>query len=183
MTAKVVKLADFEARRASAPAPTHREDGDLLLPLESRDFRGQMFFWPDSRLDEREFNRVLRYCGVQTVIDLRDEPLLGSTKSLHLARCAELDRWGIDLLRIGPFLRFAKNKSTLSFHVKEEFLKALSERRGILDKISKSQELGAVLIIHREDDDRLPIFLRACEFLGVENNKHLTVVSTQKRAK
>jgi hypothetical protein len=156
MSVKVVHLSDV--RRVARKAVEQR------LPLEPKDFAGHVAIWPESRLEDPRFDRTLRLGGVQTIIDLRDLPSLGTTPSLHLRRCDLLERWHIRFVRLGGLLAQVEHDALMPFEEPQLFLRALRAQE---HSLRECWTRGAVLIIYPDNNRRLDIFKAALVSLGL----------------
>lgn len=166
MNATVVRLAGSR-RRPDPWAGRGKCPIEPTLPLDPKDFAGRLVYWPESRVEEHVFDRVLRLGGVQTIVDLRDDPLLGGLRSLHHLRCHAIDRWCIGYFRLGPLFIKAERAALLPFEVSRLFVANLSVDVRLSAALRERPKLGAVVVIFPEDGARLQIFLNACRSLGL----------------
>ncbi|GEO80623.1 hypothetical protein [Pararhodospirillum oryzae] len=139
----------------------------LSLPLEPRDFVGRVWYCPARALDTNRFDRLVRLQGVQTLVDLRDTPVLGPARARHRARCASLARWEIAYLRLDGLLRRAEATGLAPFEVPGVLADLLQADAPRLEALREASGHGAILVLHPDHGPRLAHFQGACRHLDL----------------
>lgn len=179
MSSVVVSLKSYATASSALSRKKKRDFEEPRLPLEPSDFVGRILFWPSKRLQEASFDKALNFGGVQTIVDLRDEPELGELRSVHHFRCKSLERWNIGYFRLGPLISKAERTAKLSFDVAGLFTTELKNDPSLMASFSESPNRGAVLVIYPENTNRLDIFLSACRLLNLTSFDKLPFQKSQ----
>lgn len=167
MSPKVVRLGSLVDEASFSGKKAKRRFSQPRLPLDPTDFAGRVLFWPDLRVDGPFFDRALQFEGIKTILDLRDSPSLGRSRSRHHSRCHLLERWGIGYVRLGPLIAKAEQASVLSFEIARSFAAVLRTDGSLMTRLRECPDLGAVLVIHPDSGERLDVFLDASRHLGL----------------